>query len=175
MIERTRGLAEEHGVELPARVCRWEELSDDRPFDAVFCVGNSLAHAEGSGARREALARMAAVLAPGGLLAVTSRNWELERAAGSRVDVDEELIERGGRRGLKIQAWTIPEDWEEPHTLELTVALIDGVSVTPCGERLTVWPFTHETLAEDLRAAGLTPALSTYAADAGRYLVTATA
>ena len=36
-------------------------------------------------------------------------------------------------------------------------------------ERLPFWPFRHEELEEDLRAAGLTPRGSGYAPQAGRY------
>jgi hypothetical protein len=45
--------------------------------------------------------------------------------------------------------------------------------VTSHVERLAFWPFRHAALDEDLRAAGLAPASSTYAEDAERYLVTA--
>ena len=81
MVARTRA----RGVQ--AHVCRWEDLSGG-PYDAVLCVGNSLAHARD---RRAALAGMAGVLAPDGLLVVTSRNWERERAGGSRLEVGDRL------------------------------------------------------------------------------------
>ncbi len=174
MIARTRGLAAEHGVEVPAEVCEWEQLRAAEPFDAVFCVGNSIPHAEGQAARRRAFAAMANVLRPGGLLAVTSRNWELERAQGSRVNVSEQLVERAAGRALVVQSWTIADAWEDVHTLEVVVALIgDDGAVRAHGERLRCWPFRHETLDEDLRAAGLEPASSTYDPEVGRYVVTA--
>ena len=143
-------------------------------FDAVFCVGNSLPHAEGQAGRRRALAAMASVLRDGGLLVVTSRNWELERSHGSRTYVSERLVERAGGRALVVHSWTVPEGWEDMHVLEVVVALIgDDGSVRAHGERLRCWPFRHETLDEDLRASGLEPETSTYAPDLGRYLVTA--
>jgi hypothetical protein len=140
----------------------------------VFCVGNSLTHAAGRERRRAALAAMAGVLRAGGLLAVTSRNWALLRADRPGLEVAERLIERQGRSGLVIRSWTFPEDWESPHRLDVAVALpsADG-TVHSRGETLAFWPFTHEDLAADLRAAGLEPASSTYAPDADRYLVTA--
>ena len=83
MLEHTRRRAQQHGVDVEVVHCAWEELGlqgwDER-FAGVFCVGNSLAHAPGRTARRAALAQMAGVLAPAGLLTVTSRNWELQRA-----------------------------------------------------------------------------------------------
>ena len=87
MVERTQALARAHAVDLPARACRWDQLPDQGwqgRFDAVVCVGNSLAHAVGRDGRRAALDGMASVLTAGGALALTSRNWEQIRrpAAG---------------------------------------------------------------------------------------------
>jgi hypothetical protein len=177
MIERARALAAAREVDLPAEVRRWEELGPElwpEPFDAVFCVGNSLAHAAGRAARREALARMASVLRPGGMLFVTSRNWERERAAGSRLEVDDRLVVRGGRRAFVARAWTIAEGWDEPHAMEVAVALLgaDG-RLTTHAERLVFWPFSQAMLLEDLRAAGLAATGSAEADRADRYLVTA--
>src|SRR5215207_1827219 len=62
MVARTRALAAEHGVRLDAATKVWEEL-DGGPFDAVFCVGNSITHARD---RRGALAAMGGVLREGG-------------------------------------------------------------------------------------------------------------
>jgi SAM-dependent methyltransferase len=177
MVEHTRALAARHGVALDARVCAWEDL--DRQgwagvFDAVFCVGNSLPHAAGSAARRAALAEMGGVLRDGGRLAVTSRNWERVRARGPGLEVADRVAERPGGRGLVVHAWTIPEDWEARHHLDVAVAVLDAAGgVTSRGERLAFWPFTHETLDADLRAAGLEPATSTYDPEVDRYLVTA--
>jgi SAM-dependent methyltransferase len=177
MVARTRRLAAAQGVALDARVCAWEDLAGqdwDGAFDAVLCVGNSLAHAHGQTGRRAALAAMAAVLQPGGLLVVTCRRWEDERAGGSRLEVADRLVERDGRAGLVVRAWTIPERWEDEHHLDVAVAFPrpDGTVVTHA-ERLSFWPFTHATLQDDLRAAGLRPASSTFGDGAPRYVVNA--
>ncbi len=117
---------------------------------------------------------MASVLRPGGLLVLTSRNWERERAPGSRLDLDDRLVVRGGRRALVVRGWTIAADWDEPHALEIAVALLGaGGRLTTHAERLPFWPFSHEMLLDDLRSAGLEPADSTYADTVDRYLVTA--
>jgi SAM-dependent methyltransferase len=172
MVARTRSLATAHGVDLHATVCPWEDLpaAVDGPFDAVFCVGNSLTHAAGVAGRHAALAAMADVLAPGGVLQVTSRNWERLRARRPRLDVADQLTRRAGRAALAIRAWTVPE----AHHLDVAVAELDGhVVVGVTAEHLTFWPFTHEQLIAELRAAGLTPVSSSYSADADRYGVTA--
>jgi SAM-dependent methyltransferase len=177
MVERTRRLAGEHGAELRAVTSSWEQLAEAGwagTFDAVFCVGNSLTHAAGREARRAALRAMAGALRVDGLLAVTSRNWEQIRERGSCLNVGEQLVERGGRRGLVIYAWTLAEGWDERHELDVAVALVgDDGAVTTRGERLSIWPFRHEMLREDLLAAGLEPVTSTYAPDVAAYLVTA--
>ncbi len=168
MIQRTRALAVHHGVDVRARVCAWEALPPGPDFDAVLCVGNSLAHAAD---RRAALTAMAGVLRPGGTLVLTSRNWERELAAGSRLEVDDRLTVRDGRRGLITRAWTIAEDVV---TLDVAVSIIaaDG-TVATAAERLRVWPFTADDLLDDLRSAGLEPRQNTYTPESERYLVTA--
>jgi 2-polyprenyl-3-methyl-5-hydroxy-6-metoxy-1,4-benzoquinol methylase len=177
MIEHTRKLADRHGVDLEAIRCPWSKLDRqdwEHAFDAVFCVGNSLAHATGSAGRRAALAAMRAVLRDGGLLVVTSRNWEQLRATRPRLQVTDTLIERDGRHGLVIHAWTIPDAWDKPHYLDLAVAIFDQAGdVTTLTERLPFSPFTYQTLDADVRAAEMTPLSSTYTPDTDRYLVTA--
>jgi SAM-dependent methyltransferase len=177
MVERTKALAAEHGVDVRAATCRWDEIGDQGwsgTFDAVFCVGNALVHASGTTARQHALGQMAGTLRPGGVLVVTSRNWELVRERGSGVRIGEKLVERHGRRGVIVYAWTIPERWNERHDLDVAVAFLDSSgAVTSAGERLELWPFRHEALEAELRAAGLAAQTSTYAPEAERYLVTA--
>jgi len=177
MIQRTQELADRHRVDLEAITCPWSDLDRhgwEHSFDAVFCVGNALTHAPGSAGRRAALAAMRGVLGDGGLLVVTSRNWERLRAARPRLQVADRLIERDGRRGLVIHSWTIPDAWDRPHYLDLGVAMFDQADeVTTVAERLTFSPFTHQALDADLRAAGMTLLSSTYSPDTDRYVVTA--
>ncbi|CAN5223115.1 class I SAM-dependent methyltransferase [soil metagenome] len=178
MVARTARLACEQGVDVQASVCRWEEISArgwTERFDVVFCVGNSLPHAAGRDARRAALAAMARTLRAEGLLVLISRTWEQVRAAGSRLQVGEQLVVRDGRRGLPIYSWTIPAQWEEPHFFDVAVALVgDDGAVDTRRERFAFWPFTEKELLEDLRCAGLEPQGAGVPADkAGRYLVTA--
>ena len=51
MVRRTAALAEELGASVRTQRAGWSELPDhvdDGSFDLVFCVGNSLHHAEGA-------------------------------------------------------------------------------------------------------------------------------
>jgi len=176
MVERTRALAAREGVDLPARECLWQDLGAQgfEPFDVVFCVGNSLAHAPGREARQASLAGMAAVMRPGGLLVLTSRNFERIRAERWGLNVFDHVVVREGRPGVPIYSWFLAEDWDDMHEFDVAVALIgDDGAVTTAGERLQFWPFRHETLDEDLRAAGLEPESTTYEPDVPSYLVTA--
>jgi SAM-dependent methyltransferase len=155
-----------HAADLsPAMVARARELGVDAvvrswcdtpatgDFDAVLCVGNSLAHARD---RRTGLRAMAGALKPGGRLILTSRNWDREQTGGTWV------VERDGRRAEVRYEWTAGT----PARLKITVA---GVS-----ETLTVWPFTADELFDDLRASGLEPQESTHTPEAERYLVVCT-
>jgi len=177
MIARTRDLAARYEISLSVAVRAWEDLpapGAEGPFDAVFCVGNSLTHAAGRERRRKALGAMARVLAPDGVLALTSRTWERVRAAGDRLEIEEHLVHRRGRDGIVVRAWTLGEGWDDEHRLDVAVALpqLDG-TVRATGERLTFWPFTHAQLDDDLRSAGLEPVSTTVDPQSDRYLVMA--
>ena len=155
----------------------WDQLPgqgwQDR-FDAVLCVGNSLAHAAGRSGRRAALEGMAFVLATGGVLALTSRNWEQIRSAGSRLEVWDRLVERAARKAVVVYSWQVPPSWETEHRLQISVAALhDGDRLQVTTELLPIWPFRHEELRADVSAAGLSLAGSTYDATQPEYLVTA--
>lgn len=176
MVERTRALAAANGARLDVRRCVWEDLGAQgfEPFDAVFCVGNSLAHAPGREARRVALQAMADVMRPGALLVLTSRNFEQMRAERFGLRVFDHVVVREGRRGVVIYSWWLGERWEDRHGFDVAVALVgDGGEVETLGERLHFWPFRHDELDDDLQAAGLLPEETTYAPDVGNYVVTA--
>jgi len=177
MVERTQALSRAHAVEVSTRVCRWDQLPDqgwqDR-FDAVLCVGNSLAHAVGRSGRRAALDGMAFVLATGGVLALTSRNWEQIRSAGSRLDVWDRLVERAARKAVVVYSWQVPPSWDAEHRLQICVAgLQDGDRLQITTEPLSIWPFRPEELLADLASAGLSSTASTYDPTQTNYLVTA--
>ncbi|TQL59218.1 methyltransferase family protein [Oryzihumus leptocrescens] len=177
MVRRTRELADEMGVSLRTLHASWDELPDHldaSTFDLVFCVGNSLGHAEGASGRLAALAAMSRLLSPGGRLVLTSRTWELVRSSGSRLDTRDRLIRRNGRDAVVTYSWQIEERWEQEHHLEIAVAQVepDG-SVRACTERLSIWPFRYEELVAELQSVGLTVETTTFDPDAEGYMVVA--
>ena len=139
----------------------------------VFCVGNSLHHAEGARGRLAALESMSRLLRRGGRLVLTSRTWELVRAGGSRLDIREQLVRRNGRDAVVIYRWDIARHWEEEHHIEIAVAEVkpDG-SVLVCSELLSSWPFRNEDLVATSER-GLRVEKSTFNAEAEGYLVVA--
>jgi len=177
MVRRTERAASEQGVSLRALRASWDELPDhleDSTFDLVFCVGNSLGHAEGAAGRLTALEAMSRLLNPAGRLVLTSRNWELVRSAGSRVDVRDRLIRRNDRDAVVSYYWQIEQRWEQEHFLEIVVARIepDG-AVRACSERLSIWPYRYEDLVAQLRSVGLTVQSTTFDPESDGYLAVA--
>jgi len=177
MVRRTQELADETGVSLRTLHASWDELPDHldaSTCDLVFCVGNSLGHAEGASGRLAALAAMSRLLNPGGRLVLTSRTWERVRASGSRLDTRDRLIRRNGRDAVVTYYWQIEQRWEQEHTLEIAVAMVepDG-SVRACTERLSIWPFRYEELVAQLQSVGLTVETTTFDPDADGYMVVA--
>jgi SAM-dependent methyltransferase len=178
MVRRTQEAALEQGVSLGTLHASWDELPDhleDSTFDMVFCVGNSLGHAEGAAGRLTALHAMSRLLRPGGRLVLTSRNWDLVRSAGSRVDVRDRLVRRNDRDAVVSYHWRIEQNWEQKHSLEIVVAQIepDG-TVRACSEQLSIWPYPYKDLLAQLRIVGLAVASSTFDPESDGYLVVAT-
>ena len=177
MVRRTQELAADVGVSLQTLHASWDELPDHldaSTFDLVFCVGNSLGHAEGAAGRSAALAAMSRLLRPGGRLVLTSRTWELVRSSGSRLDTRDRLIRRNGRDAVVTYCWHIEQRWEQEHNLEIAVAQVepDG-SVRACSERLSIWPFRYEELVAQLQSVGLTVETTTFDPEADGYTVVA--
>jgi SAM-dependent methyltransferase len=177
MVRRTVELSEEFGASVRAVRADWEELPDhfdDRAFDMVFCVGNSLHHAVGARGRVAALESMSRLLRRGGRLVLTSRTWELVRARGSRLDIRDRLVRRNGRDAVVIYRWEIAPHWEEEHHIEIAVAQADAAgSVLVRSELLSCWPYRYEELEVELQRVGLRMELSTFDPEAENYLVVA--
>ncbi|WP_244903884.1 class I SAM-dependent methyltransferase [Ornithinimicrobium cerasi] len=178
MVRRAGELAEELGASLRKVRAAWHQLTDhfdDASFDMVFCVGNSLHHAEGAKGRMAALESMSRLLRPGGRLVLTSRTWELVRARGSRLDVRDELVRRNGRDALVIYRWEIAPHWEQEHHIEIAVAQVDADgTVLVRSELLSCWPYRYDELSSQLHSVGLRVETSTFDPEAEGYMVVAT-
>lgn len=178
MVRRTAELSSAYGTSVVTVRADWEELPDhfgDAIFDMVFCVGNSLHHAEGARGRVAALESMSRLLRPGGRLVLTSRTWELVRAGGTRLDIRDQLIRRNGRDALVIYRWEIAPSWEDEHHIEIAVAQVEAEgSVLVSSELLSCWPYRHTELRSELDSVGLRVESSTFDPEAENYMVVAT-
>ncbi len=78
MIRKTNENARRRGVDLPAIVSDWRELSDnvEGGFDAIVCLGNSFTHLFDMDDRVTTMAEFRKVLKPGGLLIIDQRNYD---------------------------------------------------------------------------------------------------
>lgn len=177
MVRRTAALSEEYGAPVRTVHAAWHELPehlDEATFDMVFCVGNSLHHAEGSQGRVAALASMSRLLRCGGHLVITSRNWELVRGRGSRLDVWDRLVRRHGREAVVLYRWDIAPEWEDEHHIEIAIAEVDAAgTVVVRSEVLSCWPYRYDELAVELRQVGLRVTRSTFDPGAENYTVVA--
>lgn len=152
--ERLHNLGADRGAVVTSE---WADLPanfEPRSFDAVFCVGNSIAHARDASAMIAAFEAIRAVLAPGGSLIVDSHDWEVVRATGSHVMIEPGIVERAGLRCLRTYSWHIPENFSDPHVLEIAPIFIDGDCASLRSHPVTMWPFTRSELKRRLTAAG---------------------
>ncbi len=135
----------------------WADLPDNfeaESFDAVFCIGNSIAHASDETAMVAAFEAFRSILAPGGMLVVDTHDWELVHSAGSRVEIEPGIVERDGSRCVRTYSWHIPESFGDPHVLEIAPIFLEGDRATLRSYPVTMWPFTRSELKRRLAAAG---------------------
>ncbi len=174
MARQTRGRVADAGVDVAVSVCRWERLPAtlEQRFAAVFCLGNSLAHTGGPDAMATALAGMRAVLDPGGLLVVNSRDWERLRSERPRMTVADRVIERDGLRCTSLYVWTLPETWDAPHGADIVFVLDRDGALTYRRHQIRFVPFRRDELEARVRAAGFDE-IEIHDQDAGRYRLSA--
>jgi SAM-dependent methyltransferase len=123
-------------------------------FDAIFCIGNSIAHAQNARAMIVAFEAFRSLLAPGGTLVLDTHDWELVHRAGSRVEIEPGIVERDGTRCVRTYSWHIPEAFGDPHLLEIAPIFLDGDRATLRSYPVKMWPFTRAELNRRLTAAG---------------------
>ncbi|MBN9743445.1 SAM-dependent methyltransferase [Amycolatopsis sp. A1MSW2902] len=129
MVRRTAELSEKCRASVRTVRANWHELPDhfdDDTFDMVFCVDNSLHHAEGARGRVAALEAMSRLLRRGGRLVLTSRTWELVRPRGTRLDIGDRLVRRNGRNAVVVYRWDIAPNWADEHRTEIVIAQLDA-------------------------------------------------
>ncbi|MET0736644.1 MAG: methyltransferase domain-containing protein [Acidimicrobiales bacterium] len=144
------------GALVPVLACRWADLPErfGPGFDAVLCLGNSLSHAPSPDARRSALAAFAAVLVPGGTLLLDVQDWVAVHATGSHQDHDPQVVSREGARCTRHYDWRVPERFEDPLVLEITLRIRDDGAERSSTHAFTFGLFTIDDLMADLEATG---------------------
>ena len=123
-------------------------------FDAIFCIGNSIAHAPDASAAIAAFAAFRSILAPGGMLVLDTHDWELVHRTGSRVEIEPGIVERDGARCVRTYSWHVPDAFGDPHVLEIAPIFLDGDRATLRSYPVTMWPFTRAELKRRLTTAG---------------------
>lgn len=152
--ERLHDLGADGGIVVTSE---WADLPthfESGSFDAVFCVGNSIAHASDASAMIAAFEAIISILSPGGSLIVDSHDWEVVHAAGSHVMIEPDVVERAGIRCVRTYSWHIPETFSDPHVLEIAPIFLDGDNASLRSHAVTMWPFTRSELKRRLMVAG---------------------
>jgi SAM-dependent methyltransferase len=135
----------------------WVNLPDSfepASFDAIFCIGNSIAHAADATSMIAALEAFCSLLAPGGMLVVDSHDWKAIHAAGSHVMIEPGIVERDGIRCVRTYSWHIPEQFGDPCVLEIAPIFLDGDRAELRSYPVTMWPFTRSELKRRMAVAG---------------------
>lgn len=97
---------------------------------------------------------MHAALRDGGVLVVTSRDWEQPQSSGSDVTVGVEPIHRHGVSCASIYLWELPERWDRPHKVKLVLVFnVPTRPVVRCHD-LEFWPFSKGQLLRRMTEVG---------------------
>ena len=177
MVAETRRRSEQYGITMTIFQSLWQDLPQrvHGSFDLVLCLGNSIVHTETRANRMAALQAIKKVLSPKGTLIVDSRNWELLYRARPRIIPARKVIERQGLRCSSLYIWTFPDEFKSPCTAEIVLLFEDGEArITSRRHVIEFTPFSHDSLAESIHAAGFTVRDSSYRADSSFYAIAAT-
>jgi glycine/sarcosine N-methyltransferase len=178
MVAEARRRSEDRGVAMPVYQSLWQDLPDrvPGPFELVLCLGNSFVHTKTRSNRIAALQGIKQVLSPNGTLIIDSRNWELLHSSRPRIVPARKVIERRGLRCSSLYIWTIPDEFDSPHTAEIVLLFEDAEGrISHRRHVIEFAPFSRHDLAESMHAAGFTVRESSYQADANFYALSATA
>ena len=83
------------------------------------------AHAPGQPRTPRRSGAMARVLRPGGLLASSSRNWELVRDEGCGLRIGAQPVERDGRGALVAHGWSFADSWDDRQHFDIADAIVE--------------------------------------------------
>jgi SAM-dependent methyltransferase len=105
-VARARREALRFGVEISCGVADLRRLSAAHagPFDLVCALDNAVAHMGSDGELSAALAEMTALLAPGGLILLSTRDYDAILAERPSALAERVIAENGGRRRVS-QLW----------------------------------------------------------------------
>jgi len=123
-------------------------------FDAIFCIGNSIAHAADATSMIDAFAAFRSLLVPGGMIVVDSHDWKTIHAAGSHVMIEPGIVERDGTRCVRTYSWHIPDEFGAPCVLEIAPIFLDGDRAELRSYPVRMWPFTRSELKRRMLVAG---------------------
>jgi glycine/sarcosine N-methyltransferase len=143
------------GVDADLRVADLRALPHaDDTFDAVVCADNALPHLLTADDVRRAFAQLGSVTRPGGLVLVTTRDYDVLRAERPPVP-PAQLSREAGRRTVTVQLW----DWQDGTDIyELTHLqtreLPDG-SWTTAGRTTAYRAWSRDELSDLAARAGL--------------------
>jgi SAM-dependent methyltransferase len=114
MVRRCRENLAARSIDIPVTEADWRELSTQVPgtYDAVLCLGNSFCHLFAEQDRRRTLEQFAAVLNPGGVLVMDTRNYDGMLANGF---TEQRQSYCCGGDNVVITAPTITEDLVQIH------------------------------------------------------------
>ena len=173
MIAQANKRARSARIEVPFAACSWKGLPYNfgREFDAVFCCGNAIGHCTDEAEMIDSLAGTFAVLKDGGLLVVNSRNWEKLRAERPRFHAMS-VRNRNGQRCIPLYVWNFPQQWHEPHVVEVVLIFEQQGRTTYRGHEVTYFPFHVEDLVARMRAVGLVDVETDYDQAKDGYRVT---
>jgi len=174
MVAEAQRRVAETELTVPFMRCSWEELGRmfEPSFDVAFCCGNSICHCRDEAEMVRSLQGVHAVLKEGGLLLLTSRNWERLCADKPRFQVLG-LRVREGTRCIPMYVWNFRAQWPEAVLVELVLIFEqDGRTSYRCYP-ITCYPFRHGELLDRLEAAGFVDVRTVYGEAANGYTVTA--
>jgi SAM-dependent methyltransferase len=154
MVEQARENAAAAGVDVTFLKAGFGALAEalGGTFDAVLCLGSSLPHALTVDALSATLRDWAAVLRPGGMVLVQSRNFD-RVLAGRQRWMPPQSHEEGERAWVFVRFY----DFEEDGTLTFNVLTLHRSGEGPWAQRATATvlrPWRQAELVDELARAG---------------------